>query len=155
MTRRAAVWATGGWVGLTTPLWLRRRRLRLLLQPPDELAAEPAAEPAAEFSELDGGPAEQVRIAWLVLRVLSRLPFSPWRNTCLFRSIARCRCLRAHGVAACVRLGVRSDAGGEQPVAAHAWVEIAGPASSPGSAADSVEHPASYTLFRPGTAARG
>jgi hypothetical protein len=141
MTPRAAVWASGGWVAVTTPLWLRRRRLRLLLEPTSDLAPR------------GGDPAEQVRIAWFVLRVLGRLPFSPWRNTCLFRSIARCRCLRAHGVAACIRLGVRNDAGGEQPVAAHAWVEVE-ESSSPGSAADPVDNPTAFTVFRSGTTVR-
>jgi hypothetical protein len=143
MTGRLACWARGGWVGLTTPLWLRRQRLRLLL------------EPAAELAPRDGDPAEQVRMAWLVLRVLGRLPYSPWRNTCLFRSIARCRCLRAQGVAARIRVGVRHDGGGEQPVAAHAWVEVAGSAASPGSAAESADNPASFILFRPGSAVGG
>ncbi|MGH7733389.1 MAG: lasso peptide biosynthesis B2 protein [Gemmatimonadales bacterium] len=72
-------------------------------------------------------PAEEsdhaLRNSGAVLRLLGRLPLSPWRNTCLYRSIAACLALRSLGASAVLHLGVREGAAG---VAAHAWVECPG-----------------------------
>ena len=57
--------------------------------------------------------------AMLLLKVLARLPGSPWRNTCLYRSVAECLVLRRYGVPAMLRIGVKH---GEGDIEAHAWV---------------------------------
>jgi hypothetical protein len=98
---------TGISAALRVPLWLRGRRWTELLRP--HAAAVPGAEPA------NGA----VRAALLTLRLLGRAPASPWRNTCLYRSIAECLVLRAYGVDARVRIGVGTEA---SEVIAHAWV---------------------------------
>lgn len=109
--------ARGSWVALTTPAWLRSDRIQRLM-------AEDAVGRAS------GRPPEaMVRAARATLARLARIPFSPWRNTCLFRSIAICRCLRDAGVPARLRIGVSGDAeaaGAGDRVAAHAWVESTG-----------------------------
>lgn len=99
---------TGLWAALRTPLWLQGRRWTELLRPP-----------------ADAGPArperDALRAAHYTVYVLGRVPGLPWRNTCLYRSVAECLALRGSGVPAVVRIGVRSDAeqGG---ILAHAWV---------------------------------
>ena len=56
------------------------------------------------------------------MRVLSHIPFSPWRNTCLYRAVAGCLAVRWLGGAAVVRIGARRDpATGE--IVAHAWID--------------------------------
>lgn len=57
--------------------------------------------------------------AMLLLRGLARLPGSPWRNTCLYRSVAECLVLRRYGVPATLRIGVKN---GDGDIEAHAWV---------------------------------
>lgn len=103
----------GAWVALSTPFWVCSRPLGRLLALPDRPRAP---SPDVAFS---------VRVSLVTLRRLARLPASPWRNTCLYRSVATCRCLRAHGLEARLRLGVRRDGTGSG-IAAHAWVETAG-----------------------------
>ena len=104
----------GGLAALRTPAWLTARRIRQL-----------------QGVGPDGGPvpAEQshraLRASAASLRLLGRIPLSPWRNTCLFRSIAACLALRALGRPAVLRLGVRRS-GDRDDVAAHAWVECPG-----------------------------
>ena len=97
--------AAGVWAALRVPLWLHGRRWSSLMHPLVEDGA--GADPRA------------IRAALLTLRVLARVPGSPWRNTCLYRSIAECLVLREHGVDARLRIGVGAEAGG---VVAHAWV---------------------------------
>lgn len=63
------------------------------------------------------------RVADRVLRVLARLPRSPWRATCLYRSVAACLVRRRLGLPARLALGVRSGPCGEDGVDAHAWTE--------------------------------
>jgi hypothetical protein len=101
----------GAAIALTTPAWLGAGRVRILMEPGAGAAA--GAAPSRDM----------VRAARLALVALARVPFSPWRNTCLYRSIALCRCLRAAGVAARLRVGVRSAALEGVGIAAHAWVE--------------------------------
>ena len=57
--------------------------------------------------------------AMLLLKALARLPGSPWRNTCLYRSVAECLVLRRYGVPALLKIGVKNGAG---DIEAHAWV---------------------------------
>lgn len=64
-----------------------------------------------------------IRTAYRTLRLLSRIPGSHWKNTCLFRSVAECVVRREYGVAARVVIGVDSMDG---DVVAHSWVEQAG-----------------------------
>jgi hypothetical protein len=93
---------------LVAPLLLRSGWWRTLLRP-RTASGRPAARPRL-------GP------GMLVLRLLARLPHSPWRATCLFRSVVACTALRASGHDAVLRLGVQSSDGG---TLAHAWVEDA------------------------------
>ena len=109
---------TGAWAALRTPLWLRGDRWRELLVPP----------PAAAGGV--GAPRGTARAARGGVRALAAIPGSPWRNTCLYRSVAECLALRRYGVPAVVRIGVRSGEEGAAPIVAHAWV-VADPAAEP------------------------
>ena len=109
---------TGAWAALRTPLWLRGRRWTTLLAPP--ATARPGAAPARG----------SVRAARAAVRVLAAVPGSPWRNTCLYRSVAECLVLRRYGAPAVVRIGVRSDDQAAGAIIAHAWV-VADPAAEP------------------------
>jgi hypothetical protein len=106
----------GAWAALRAPFWLEGPRLAALLRAPAD--SRRAAAP----------PRGAVSAAMRTVGLLARLPRSPWRNTCLYRSVAECLVLRRYGVPAQVRIGVRSDAeggrGGE--ILAHAWVVRAG-----------------------------
>jgi hypothetical protein len=109
---------TGIWAALRVPLWLRGRRWTELL------AAPPGTPPAPP-------PPNVGRAARGAVRLLAAVPGSPWRNTCLYRSVAECLALRTYGVPAVVRIGVRAGAGaGETPIIAHAWV-VEDPAAEP------------------------
>ena len=105
---------------LRTPLWIEGPRLAELLRAP--ASSRPGA----------AAPPKSVGAAWYLLSLLARLPRSPWRNTCLYRSVSECLVLRRFGVPAVVRVGVRSEEG---DIAAHAWVVRAdaegGEASTP------------------------
>ncbi|HEX2081600.1 MAG TPA: lasso peptide biosynthesis B2 protein [Longimicrobium sp.] len=116
--RTAGAALTGAWCALRAALWLRGDRWRELLTPP--AAARPGA----------SAPRGVVRASRAGVRLLARLPRSPWRNTCLYRSVAECLALRRYGVPAVVRIGVRSGGEGEDPILAHAWV-VADPAAEP------------------------
>lgn len=109
---------TGAWCALRVPLWLRGRRWQELLAAPESARAAAAA------------PRGTVRAARAGVRVLSAVPGSPWRNTCLYRSVAECLALRRYGVPAVVRIGVRGGEEGEDRILAHAWV-VADPAVEP------------------------
>jgi hypothetical protein len=63
-----------------------------------------------------------IHAARVALRVLSRLPGLPWRNTCLYRSVAECLVLRAHAMPFRLLLGVTRDAAVSDSIVAHAWV---------------------------------
>jgi len=115
----AGVAATGVWAALRVPLWLRGRRWTELLSPPADFL--PHVEP----------PRGAARAARGAIKVLAAVPGSPWRNTCLYRSVAECLALRRYGVPAVVRIGVRAaDGPGEQPILAHAWV-VTDPSAEP------------------------
>jgi hypothetical protein len=66
-----------------------------------------------------------VRAAHSAIARFARLRPEHWRNSCLFRSVAECLVLRAHGLPALVVLGV-GTAGERADVIAHAWVECSG-----------------------------
>jgi len=53
------------------------------------------------------------------------LKYSPWRGTCLSRSVSLMTLLRRRGVTVNLRIGVSSD---EKPFQAHAWLESKGEA---------------------------
>lgn len=91
---------------LESPRWIGGPRLSELLREPARVAG--------------GGrvPRGAIGGAFLVLRVLGKLPGGHWRNTCLYRSVAECLVLRRYGIAATLRIGVRSAEG----IEAHAWV---------------------------------
>lgn len=111
MSTLAGVAVTGVWSALRVPLWLRGRRWTELLSPPAGVA--PGRVP----------PRGAGRAARGAVKVLSAVPGSPWRNTCLYRSVAECLALRSYGIPAVVRIGVRAgDRPGETPILAHAWV---------------------------------
>lgn len=97
---------TGIGAALRAPLWIRDGRWRGLLAPSAD-------------APTGRDPAPAVRAALLTLRILGRVPGTPWRNTCLFRAVAECMVLRAHGVDARLRIGVGTEGA---DVIAHAWV---------------------------------
>lgn len=107
--RLADAAVTGLWAGLRVPAWLHGRRWTELLQAPP--AAPAGARPARGA----------VRAAKATVRVLARVPGLPWKNTCLYRSVAECLALRRYGVPAVVRIGVKHDPDSGQ-ILAHAWV---------------------------------
>lgn len=112
--------ATGLWAALRVPLWLKGRRWTELLSLPADAATAPVEPPR--------GAARAARGA---VKVLAALPGSPWRNTCLYRSVAECLALRRYGVPAVVRIGVRAgDRPGDTPILAHAWV-VTDPGAEP------------------------
>ncbi len=68
---------------------------------------------------IDGGlkPAAPQLLAWAVYTAARNVPFA---TTCLDRAVALFRMLRAEGLEAELRIGVRTEEGA---LAAHAWVE--------------------------------
>jgi hypothetical protein len=118
VTRLAGAALTGAWSALRVPLWLRGRRWQELLVPPAGAHGEP---------ELPRGV---IRASRAGIRLLAAVPGSPWRNTCLYRSVAECLALRRYGIPAVVRIGVRAGEGSETPIVAHAWV-VRDPAAEP------------------------
>jgi hypothetical protein len=107
--------AEGVSAALRSPLWLRGERLTELMDAPAGLAPESAV------------PRGATGAAFLTLRILGRVPHSPWRFTCLYRSIAECLVLRRHGVPAVMRIGVRNEGPPAGAIVAHAWVVRAPP----------------------------
>src|SRR5690554_6432130 len=95
---------------LVAPWHLEGPRLKRLLAPVD--GRRPGA----------GDVRAAVRWARLGIRVLGRLPFSPWRNTCLYRAVAACLAVRWLGGDAVLRIGTRRDPGTGE-VIAHAWID--------------------------------
>ncbi|HVH12954.1 MAG TPA: lasso peptide biosynthesis protein [Longimicrobium sp.] len=91
MSTLAGVAVTGVWSALRVPLWLRGRRWTELLSPPAGVA--PGRVP----------PRGAGRAARGAVKVLSAVPGSPWRNTCLYRSVAECLALRSYGIPAVVQ----------------------------------------------------
>ncbi len=102
--------AIGAWSALTTPLRLRHDLADLLAAPESSTSHE-------------GDAALSVAVAHKTLKILAAVPFLPWRNTCLYRSVAECLALRAYSVAARLCLGVESQDSAAHGLIAHAWVE--------------------------------
>jgi hypothetical protein len=109
--RQAAI---GISAAIVTPLWLRDSRLHKLLDGRDATAA-PVQDPTTA-----------VRSAFATLRVLGRVPLLPYRNTCLYRSIAECLALPRVGISCRLRIGVQRDGPACNAIEAHAWVEREG-----------------------------
>jgi hypothetical protein len=111
--------AAGAWGALRVPAYLHGRRWTELLAPPAQRPAGPAPLP------------HRVRgVAFRGVRLLAAVPGLPWKNTCLYRSVAECLALRSFGVPAVVRIGVRGGGEGETEVVAHAWV-VSDPRAEP------------------------
>ncbi|MDB4951855.1 MAG: hypothetical protein JWM27_4504 [Gemmatimonadetes bacterium] len=108
--------ATGVRAALLAPRWLSGARLTELMEAPPSTSASAAP------------PRGSTGSAFLLIRLLARLPRSPWRDTCLYRSVAECLALRRHGVPAVLRIGVRNEDGA---IRAHAWVVRAPADGSP------------------------
>jgi hypothetical protein len=99
---------------IRAPAWLRDERLRGLVDGIGQTDPSPLV------------PHLALRAARLTLRVLGRVPLLPWRNTCLYRSVAECLVLRRFGIACRLRLGVRHAGDVSTAIEAHAWVEWSG-----------------------------
>lgn len=95
--------------------WIRGSQL-------DHLVRDPAPVPVPVSRD----PALATKASAVALRLLARLPFTPWDNTCLYRSVAECIALRRCGVAARLRLGVAHESEADSAITAHAWVERPG-----------------------------
>lgn len=97
--------------GFRVPRWLGRDRLDALLAGSAGSDIAPTASDAS------------VKVAHRTIRLLSMIPRSPVRATCLYRSVAECLVLRHYGVRHRLRVGARRDAAAATGVHAHAWVE--------------------------------
>jgi hypothetical protein len=109
--QNVAAWSVGVAAAVRAPRWLAGRRLSTLMAESVSHGRRTPAVVRARYASR------------LTLRLLSRVPLSPWRNTCLFRSAADCLVLRHYGVGARLRIGVRQGRGNESGVLAHAWIE--------------------------------
>jgi hypothetical protein len=125
MRARAAALAGGVAAALRSPFWLGRGRLLRLIGDCDPIPA-PHAERAIEH--------QAVRAAHATLRILGRVPFPLWRNTCLYRAVAECLVLRRYGVPCRLELGVTRSGDGAA-IGAHAWVVRADARTEPSAAA--------------------
>ncbi|HEV7590073.1 MAG TPA: lasso peptide biosynthesis B2 protein [Longimicrobium sp.] len=106
MIRSPLAMLAGARAALASPRWIEGARLTELLRDPPPAPERPV-------------PRGATGAALLLLRALARLPRSPWRNTCLYRSVAETLVLRRYGVPAILRIGVKNGAG---DIEAHAWV---------------------------------
>ena len=109
--RQLADVAVGFAAAIRTQRWIQGTRLQTLLSGGQE---RPRA-----FHD----PELAVGVSRFTLRLLSQLPILPWRNTCLYRSVAECLILRRYGIACRVQLGVERDSAAPDAINAHAWVE--------------------------------
>lgn len=109
--RRPAAYALGVAAALSVPVWLRGSGSRLA-----DLVRAPGP-----LGEKSGDPADALRAALRVLRILARTRLPWWRNTCLYRALAECLVLRRYGIACRVELGVTRPGDGSA-IGAHAWV---------------------------------
>lgn len=106
--------AVGVAAALSLPLYLSGTRLTRLM-------AEP---PATDRVALDSAVA--LRVGLLCLRAAGRARLPGWRNSCLFRSVLRCRLLRRAGLPAVLKIGAARKDGESGELTMHAWVEILG-----------------------------
>jgi Transglutaminase-like superfamily len=93
------------------------------------------------------GGREAEAIVWAVSAAAAR---TPWRSTCLVRSLAGCAMLRRHGVTSVVYLGVAKNASGK--LIAHSWLRCGGRIVTGGG---SHQGYAAIAAYRPATGARG
>jgi hypothetical protein len=128
VTQRVLAVAIGTGAALRSPLWITGSRLQRLLRD------------APSVSRGSRHPEIATRASLLALRVLARLPLLPWRNTCLYRSVAECLVLRSCGIECRLQLGVSHDSTSEDAIVAHAWVER--------SDREQADHP--HVVLRPG-----
>ena len=96
---------------MCVPYWLRGARLAGLMQRNGTAARRRVAH--ADLA---------IRGAHYALRLLGRARFLPWRNTCLFRSVAECLVLRHYGIPCRLSIGVQDRQPPAGAIAAHAWV---------------------------------
>jgi len=108
---RAALFGTAA--ALISPWHLDGTRLKRLL-------GSAAADPRRAGPDAARAGAA-LRSANRTLRLLSRVPSGPWRNTCLYRAVAGCLALRWLGEDAILRIGARRPSDGD--LQAHAWIE--------------------------------
>jgi hypothetical protein len=111
VTQGLLAMAIGTGAAFRSPLWVGGSRLQRLLR------GAPGRSRGARQ------PETATRAALLALRALARLPLLPWRNTCLYRSVAECLVLRSCGIGCRLQLGVSHDAPSGNAIVAHAWVE--------------------------------
>jgi hypothetical protein len=132
--------AVGVYATLVAPRWIAGRQLDALLMSPDTSAAHLSHSPensadqvvADDVTNAVGSTSpssyaitQGIRASRWSLRQLARLPRSPWRNTCLYQSVAECVFLRMLGVSATLVLGVRAETT-TAAIEAHAWVAATG-----------------------------
>lgn len=121
--------ATGIGAALRTPLWLRGGRAARLMAAARPAEGEGPVASGARDSEMGAHPDADgaLRATRAALRLLARLPGPAWRNSCLYRSVAGCLALRALGIPARLRLGVRSTPSrADASIEAHAWIDAPG-----------------------------
>ena len=111
---RALEFGIGLAAALRSPLWITRPGLHELRQATSDRA------PMRPHPEL------AIRTSARAIRVLGRVPFLPWRNTCLYRSVAECLVLRSFGLGCRLELGVSRERPDGDGIVAHAWVERTG-----------------------------
>lgn len=108
---KVAAVLVGATAALRVPWWIRGTRLEQLFRG------------SVGGRRRSGNVGLATRASRLALRVLARLPLGPWRNTCLYRSVAECLVLRAHAMPFRLLVGVKRDGGGDDSIIAHAWVD--------------------------------
>jgi len=111
VTTRLRELAIGVSAAMRAPLWLTGSRFQRLVRG------------VAGSSQIPPGIESATRASVRTLRVLARIPLLPWRNTCLYRSVAECLVLRSNGIGCRLQLGVSRDVPTGHGIAAHAWVE--------------------------------
>lgn len=132
--------AVGVYATLVAPRWIAGRRLDALLVSPDTTTAHLSHAPESHADQVviddvtnavetttpsSYAITQGIRASRWSLRQIARLPRSPWRNTCLYQSVAECVFLRTLGVPATLVLGVRAETT-TAAIEAHAWVSTAG-----------------------------
>ncbi|MEH6604228.1 MAG: lasso peptide biosynthesis B2 protein [Pseudomonadales bacterium] len=92
-------------------------------------------------SNTQDGWASAIRWGWVINGVAAH---GPYRTTCLRRSLALLRYLRAHGLEGELRVGLPIGEAVSSTVEAHAWIELDGVVLN--DRADVVQHYASFNL---------
>lgn len=108
---KVAAVLVGATAALRVPWWIRGTRLEQLFRG------------SVGGRRRSGNVGLATRASRLALRVLARLPLGPWRNTCLYRSVAECLVLRAHAMPFRLLVGVKRGGAANASIVAHAWVD--------------------------------